>query len=470
MDVTMPQKGEPALGDNKASVRKTLSALSNLRSGFSSSGRQLLNRVLPFLGRNDRTPTGHHEQTASDLAKALLSVRGEASGVALATDLLNLYAQFDDTGKRHFFDMLANAFDPDDDHLTSSWERYKSDGASALPALFCSVEAPRQELFRRLNQAPGGTASLVRMRADLLTMKRDHVAFERVDFDLRHLLQSWFNRGFLKMQSIDWSSPASLLERLIRYEAVHDINSWSELRLRLDPQDRRCFAFFHPVMPDEPLIFVEVGLTIAMPDNIQEILAEDRTPIEASAATTATFYSINNCQPGLSGISFGHFLIKQVAADLKRELPGLYRFVTLSPIPSLMNELRKAASSADELTTLDSLSTPESFTEIEQAAAQTFLLNRAADYFMLARDAAGRPRDPVARFHLGNGARLERLNWAADMSANGLRQSGGIMVNYLYDLAHLEENHEAFVERGKVVTGTAFEKQASAASSYSVKG
>ena len=470
MNVSTQQKSGSGLGDNKASVRKTLNALSNLRNGFSQSGRKLLNRVLPFLGTEGRAPSGHNAQTASDLAKALLSVRGEASGVALATDLLNLYAQFDGAGKRQFFDMLANEFDPDDDNLTSSWERYKSEGTTALPALFRSVEAPRQELFRRLNQAPDGTASLVRMRADLITMKRESVAFERVDFDLRHLLQSWFNRGFLKMQSIDWSSPASLLERLIRYEAVHDINSWTELRLRLDPQDRRCFAFFHPVIPDEPLIFVEVGLTIGMPDNIQEILAEDRTPIDASVATTATFYSINNCQPGLSGISFGHFLIKQVAADLKRELPGLNCFVTLSPIPSLMNELRKIASSEEERMTLDSLSAPESFAKIEPAAAQKFLLNRAADYFMQVRDAAGRPRDPVARFHLGNGARLERLNWEADMSANGLRQSGGIMVNYLYELSNLEENHEAFVERGKVVTGTAFERLASAAASNSVKG
>ena len=366
--------------------------------------------------------------------------------------------------------MLANDFDPDGDGLQASWERYKSDGPTALPALSRSVEAPRQELFRRLNQAPGGTASLVRMRADLLTLKRDHVGLERVDADLRHLLQSWFNRGFLKLQSIDWSSPASLLERLIRYEAVHDINSWSELRLRLDPPDRRCFAFFHPVMPDEPLIFVEVGLTTGLPDNIQEMLAEDRMPIEASTATTATFYSINNCQPGLSGISFGHFLIKQVAADLKRELPGLDCFVTLSPAPSLLTGLRKLANTAEEQGILERVSTPEGFAEIDQVRVRALLLNRAADYFMQARDAAGRPRDPVARFHLGNGARLERLNWAADTSANGLRQSGGIMVNYLYDLSQLEENHEAFVERGKVATGAPFEKLVCTTAGHQAKG
>lgn len=470
MNAAQQQDGKAELGSDKAGVRKTLGALSNLRNGFSISGRKLLNRILPFLERDHPAVAAADEHTAVDLATALLSVRGEASGVAIATDLLNLYERFDAVGKRHFFDILAAKFNPDDDVLRASWERYTSEGTAALPALFSAVEAPRQELFRRLNQAFGGTAALVRMRADLLAVMRDNPDLERVESDLRHLLQSWFNRGFLTMQSIDWSSPASLLECLIRYEAVHDINSWAELRLRLAPPDRRCFGFFHPAMPGEPLIFVEVGLTTTIPDSIQDILSENRAPIEASAATTAVFYSINNCQPGLSGISFGHFLIKQVAADLKRDLPGLNCFVTLSPIPSLMTWLRKAASSAEEQMIVEELSTPNGFAATDQSQARSFLLKRAADYFMQVRDKAGRPRDPVARFHLGNGARLERLNWAADTSANGLRQSGGLMVNYLYDLSSLEEHHEAFVERGKVATGKPFEELLSATAGPSTKG
>lgn len=462
MDATTRVNRRSNADHGKAGVRKSLGALADLRNGFSLPGRKLLNRILPFLDRDHAPRTGHDQQTINDLAKALLSVRGEASGVAIATDLLNLYEQFDTNGKRQFFGMLADEFDPDANVLSEAWDRYKSEGPTALPALSSAAEAPRQEFFRRLNQAPGGTAALIRMRADLLALRRDHPALDRVECDLKHLLQSWFNRGFLKMQSIDWSSPAILLERLIRYEAVHDINSWSELRLRLAPADRRCFAFFHPVMPDEPLIFVEVGLTIGMPSNIQEMLAEDRSPIDASAATTATFYSINNCQAGLSGISFGHFLIKQVAADLKRELPGLTCFVTLSPIPSLMKWLRKTARSVDDHALVDSLSTQEGLAAVNRESAHAYLLERATGYFLHERDKAGRPCDPVARFHLGNGARLERVNLAADTSPNGLRQSGGLMVNYLYDLSRLEENHEAFVERGKVVTGKPFEEQARA--------
>ncbi|WP_372731524.1 malonyl-CoA decarboxylase [Novosphingobium sp.] len=471
MDAAMQihQRAKDAAAE-KTGIRRTLDALTSLRNGFSSSGRKLLQHVLPFWEQDHVTESGPSEKTLGDLSAALLSVRGEASGVAIATDLLALYEHLDLPSKQRFFETLATEFDPDHSALTLCWERYRSEGAVALPNLFEAVEAPRQELFRRLNLAPGGTAALVGMRADLLSVMGNNASLERVEYDLKHLLQSWFNRGFLTMQNIDWSSPAKLLERLIQYESVHDINSWSELRLRLDPPDRRCFAFFHPALPDEPLIFVEVGLTVEMPDNVQQILSAGRAPIAAASAQTATFYSINNCQAGLKGISFGHFLIKQVAADLKRELPNLNCFVTLSPIPGLISWMRKNAGSVEEQAAIDELTTARLTGDGDDTQARSFLLKNAVAYFTTARNKAGKPWDPVARFHLGNGARLERLNWRADTSANGLRQSGGLMVNYLYDLSRLEENHEAFFERGEVVTGVPFRKQIRATATEAKQG
>lgn len=441
------------------------SAIANLRDGFSTSGKDLLRRFLPFVAHGSATASGSGGTLLRELATALLSVRGEASGVAIATDLLALYERSGEAERRGFFATLATQFGPDEQALAACWERYGREGTAVLPALARAVEAPRQELFRRLNLAPGGTAALVRMRADLLAALDADATLGPVDADLSHLLQSWFNRGFLSMRSIDWSSSASLLERIIRYEAVHDIASWADLRRRVDPDDRRCYGFFHPAMPEEPLIFVEVGLTKEMPNDVLAMLDPDRTPIAATDATTATFYSISNCQPGLRGISFGHFLIKQVAADLKRELPNLNCFVTLSPVPGLMGWLRATLKDPADCALVARLAETEPMTKDEEATARAFLLQHAATYFTEARNAAGKPRDPVARFHLGNGARLERLNWRADISANGLRQSGGLMVNYLYDLPHIEENHEAFAERGEIVTGAPFRKAAKMAMS-----
>jgi len=462
MKLVTQETGNERDGDPGApNQTRAFGTLFRLRNNFSASGRKLLQRVLPFFDRPLLYGGMESAKTAFDLAKALLSVRGEASGVAIAADLLDIYEHLDQNSKEEFLLLLAQEFDPDEQALARCWEQYCRDGPTALQALSKAVEAPRQELFRRLNLAPGGTAALVRMRADLLSIKSKNKAFERVDDDFRHLLRSWFNRGFLSMQSIDWSSSARLLERLIRYESVHDINNWAELRLRLDPPDRRCFAFFHPAMPDEPLIFVEVGLTTGIPTSIQTMLTANREPIDADRATTATFYSINNCQPGLTGISFGHFLIKQVAADLKRDLPNLTHFVTLSPVPGLMKWLRESVEAAEDKAILEKLSDPARFVELDDdLEARSFLLERAVDYLKNARNPYGKLYDPVARFHLGNGARLEQVNWRADTSKNGLRQSGSVMVNYLYDLARLEENHEAFVERGKVVTGEPFNKLA----------
>jgi malonyl-CoA decarboxylase len=374
------------------------------------------------------------------MARDLISTRGEASGVAIAGDVLRLYEMADNEDRAEFFRALARDFNPDPANLAAAWKKFQGEGWDAHPILARAIEAPRQELFRRLNLAPGGTAAIVRMRADLLAMRRLPGA-ALVEADLAHLLQSWFNRGFLSMRAINWSSPASLLERVIRYEAVHDIRDWSDLRSRLDPTDRRCYAFVHPAIPDDPLIFVEVALTQGVPGSIQELLAPDRVPLASGDATTAVFYSISNCQPGLRGISFGHFLIKQVATDLKRELPGLERFVTLSPIPGFMSWLR-----ADDPALAAQLNG-----KLDQHRDR--LLTCAVRYFLEAKNDEGRPVDPVARFHLGNGARLEQLNWMGDGSEKGLRQSAGMMVNYLYDLPAIEELHERFANRGSIATG-----------------
>jgi malonyl-CoA decarboxylase len=305
-------------------------------------------------------------------------------------------------------------------------------------------EPPRQELIRRLNQVPGATKALVAMRADLLRLGRGDDALEALDLDFRHLFASWFNRGFLVLRPINWQSPAHILEKIIAYEAVHAIDSWEDLRLRLEPSDRRCFAFFHPAMPDEPLIFVEVALTKGVPGSIQALLAADRDLIEDEKADTAVFYSISNCQEGLASISFGNSLIKQVAADLSLELPKLSTFVTLSPIPGLARWLAAEGHDAGVL-------------EADQ------LLAFAAHYLVEAKRGDGLPLDPVARFHLGNGALVHKVHGRADLSEKGLGQSHGVMVNYLYDLKRVSQNHERFATSHDVAASAEIRSQSAAA-------
>jgi len=415
------------------------SSLSDLLQKFSRHGRELVRRHLPFAA--SEAGAGHSRaETMIDMARELISNRGEASGVAIAADLLRLYEAASETDRSGFFAALATDFNPDRSRLAVAWGRFETEGWKAYPELASAIEAPRQELFRRLNLAPGGTAALVRMREHLLGMRK-LPGMALVETDLVHLLQSWFNRGFLSMQAINWSSPARLLERVIGYEAVHHIRDWTDLRSRLDPPDRRCFAFFHPAIPDDPLIFVEVALTNAVPASIREVLASDRVPLSTEGFTTAVFYSISNCQPGLKGISFGHFLIKQVATDLQSEIPSLKHFVTLSPIPGFMRWLQAKDPPLAQQAAADASSHSDK------------LLASALHYFLGVKDAEGRPIDPVARFHLGNGARLEQLNWMGNSSEKGIRESAGMMVNYLYDLPAVEELHERFANRGAIPIG-----------------
>ncbi|WP_108263615.1 malonyl-CoA decarboxylase [Mangrovicoccus ximenensis] len=386
-------------------------------------------------------------RSIEDLCNDLLTSRGEVSGVALASTVLDAYAALDRAGRLAFFRYLSAELDLDSTALAEAVAAYAgSRDPGAYRRLMGLAEPRRQELARRMNQVPGATRQLVQMRCDLIDELRGAPELARLDMDFRHLFKSWFNRGFLVLRPINWESPAHILEKIIAYEAVHAIHSWQDLRRRLQPADRRCFAFFHPAMPDEPLIFVEVALTKGIPGSIQGVLSEERGQIEAGEADTAVFYSISNCQKGLAGISFGNSLIKQVAEDLGRELPGLKTFVTLSPIPTLMKWIRAQGREAEA-------ATPEGLRRL------------AALYLAEAKRPDGQPMDPVARFHLGNGAILHEVHSGADISANGMEQSGGAMVNYLYDLAKVARNHQAFAEGGKVaasgqISGLAKQAQA----------
>jgi len=401
--------------------------------------------------------------------RRLLSERGEANGPAIATDIVGRIEALGDDHRARFFDHLAHDFSPDPKAVLASAQAYAiKPGAEQLMRLTQATEPPRQELFRRLNRAPGGTAAIVRLRRVLLERLPRQPQLQAVESDLLHLLSSWFNAGFLQMRRVDWNSPAQLLEQIIRHEAVHEIDGWDDLRRRLQP-DRRCFAFFHPQLPDEPLIFVEVALLPEMASAIAPLIDKRSAPASSGSFKVAVFYSISNCQPGLRNVSLGNFLIKRVADELKRELPQLRTFCTLSPIPTLAPWLAKVKSFAD----LPGIKPPQA----ERAAAALALLRKAcgddlsalsqattlhalptaahqalwrlaATYLVYVSSTA--QGDPVARFHLDNGARLERLNANANLSPKGLKQSAGLMVNYLYDLARIETCHDRFVH-GRVV-------------------
>ena len=425
-----------------------------LLQSIADRGRALIRRE-PARGRSDGL---------AELCEALLSGRGEASGVALANEILSNYAALTTGPRIAFFEALAKTFGHDPariDAAIAAWRQ--SPSSDTANELHRATEPRRRELFRRLNLAPGGTAALVRMREQLLDAldHRDDLAV--VDNDFVHLFSSWFNRGFLVLRRIDWSTPALILEKIIRYEGVHKIRDWDDLRRRIDPPDRRCYAFFHPALVDEPLIFVEVALTREIPAAIAPILSDKREAVVPERARTAVFYSITNCQRGLTGVTFGHFLIKQVVEEVSREIPRISTFVTLSPAPNFAEWLKRergnAASPAldeDDRAALNALDRANWWRQpdlVETIRAP--LLRAAAWYYVRARNGGGRPVDAVARFHLGNGARLERLDWPADISDRALEQSYGLMVNYLYDLNYIEENHEAYAQQHAVVAAGA---------------
>ena len=431
-----------------------------LLQAISERGRALL-------ARDRRGEASARSETLVELCEDLLSGRGEASGVARAREILGRYAALTTGPRIAFFEALAQRFGPDParmEQAVGAWRAAPSDATAA--EVHAASEPRRQELFRRLNLAPGGTAALVRMREQLMDSLDHRDDLRAVDDDFVHLFSSWFNRGFLVLRRIDWSRPAIVLEKIIRYEAVHEIHDWEDLRRRIDPPDRRCYAFFHPALVDEPLIFVEVTLTRDIPAAIAPILGKEREIVEPDKARTATFYSISNCQRGLAGVSFGNFLIKQVVEEVSREMPRLSTFVTLSPVTNFANWLTRER--ADEKSTalteadkavLAALDRPDWWRHEEIAAqVQDTVMRAAAWYYLRARNERGSPVDAVARFHLGNGARLERINWLGDTSERAMTQAHGLMVNYLYELDDIEKNHETYAEGRTVVASSAVQR------------
>jgi malonyl-CoA decarboxylase len=439
-------------------VAVNTSFFSDLLQSIADRSRSLMLRREPAQGRSDGIV---------ELCEALLTGRGEASGVALANEILDDYAELTTGPRIAFFETLAQTFGHDRARIDAAIEAWRqSPSADTAADLHQSSEPRRLELFRRLNLAPGGTAALVHMREQLIAAMdhRDDLAV--IDNDFVHLFSSWFNRGFLVLRRIDWSTPASILEKIIRYEAVHEIRDWEDLRRRVDLPDRRCYAFFHPALVDEPLIFVEVALTRDIPGAIAPILSDKREAVDPARATTAVFYSITNCQRGLAGVTFGHFLIKQVVEEVSRELPRIAKFVTLSPAPNFaawLNRERIHGASMvldeDDRAALAALATPDWWRDPALAATlREPFLRAAAWYYLRARNPRGVPVDAVARFHLGNGARLERLNWLGDTSERALQQSYGLMVNYLYDLYYIEQNHEAYAQQHAIVAASAISR------------
>lgn len=396
--------------------------------------------------------TSNEQASINELLEKLMGTVGEVSGIVTARQVLDHYSVLSSDLKLEFFKTLESNFNAEEGLVKEAFDRYTAEPTSANLNILSRVTEPkRHELLRRLNSTPDATHNLVSMRKDLLKYLSKHQELKPVDDDFVRLFSSWFGRSFLVLQTINWSTSAAILDRIIRYEAVHAIKDWEDLRSRIDPPNRRCFAFFHPALTDEPLIFVEVALTKEIPESINSIL-EDKGGgvIDASEYTTATFYSISNCQPGLKSISFGNFLIKQVVQELQVEFPSIKKFVTLSPIPNFKTWLNSIGD--DETTELKELK--EHMTQLvntaESIESNDELIKKAVFNYLLRAKKGKYPLDPVARFHLGNGASIYQINGVADISEKGIRQSWGAMVNYLYDLNDIEENHEYYATEGVI--------------------
>ncbi len=450
--------------------------------------RRALQDVISVASRDRGMPL-HPDLPDDDLEKlqaridaSLAGRGGEASARGNAAQLGRYYLDLNEDGRLRFFQLLAEHYGVDREGLNQAMDEVRaaeSDPAAharAVDRLRQCLQSPRTNLFRKFNSLSHGIKFLVDMRADLRGLLGDHPELRPVDGELRALLSAWFDAGFLELRHVTWAAPADLLEKLIAYEAVHEIQSWTDLKNRLE-SDRRCYAFFHPNMPDEPLIFVEVALVDGMADNVQVLLDEAAPTGNPEDADTAIFYSISNAQRGLSGVSFGDFLIKQVVDDLSHELPNLKTFATLSPIPGFRGWLDSRLGAGAELISQEQqeqlaalagdtgdtpalqalLDRPHWYEDADIAAAlQPILLHLAAGYLLYQRrEATGTALDSVAHFHLSNGAQVERINWLADQSERGLRQSAGMMVNYLYALEQIEDNHEAYVTGGEIPASSA---------------
>tara|TARA_B100001057_G_scaffold329947_1_gene330332 strand:+ start:51 stop:1355 length:1305 start_codon:yes stop_codon:yes gene_type:complete len=379
--------------------------------------------------------------------------KGEISALNYSEELFDYLSNCDHKTLISFFKYLEKDFDIEIASIPEILKNYnKKKEYNFYKDIKMTFESKRLEIFRRLNSTQNGTINLVKLREKLLDLLDKYPNFRKIDFDLSSLFKDWFNRGFLILKPIDWETPANILEKIIEYEAVHQIKSWDELRSRLEPEDRKCFAYFHPAMQDEPLIFIEVALTENIPEKINQILNPDRAMINSQEATTAVFYSISNCQKGLQGISFGNFLIKQVARNLQNNFKSLNKFVTLSPVPGFSKWLK-----SNDTILFNKMHNKLSLNKIQKNEA---ILNESVlKYFFISNRPDNLPNDPVARFHLGNGAILEKINYLSNISENGLEQSLGYMVNYLYNLEEVELNHEKYVVDKKINTSKSLEKE-----------
>ena len=397
----------------------------------------------------------------------LLRLKDESSMLKLADEILVNYEGYDQAAQVDFFRYLLTQFRADSDLLAEATIAYQNDPSPANVQRLNAASTPgRRALFEIFNMTAEGTMRLVQMRADLLGLLREHPELAPVDTDLQVLFSAWFNRGFLSLERISWDTPAFVLERLMKYEAVHEICGWDDLQKRVS-SGRRCFAFFHPALPSEPIIFVQVALVSGLSSSVDDIIRSEEAPLDEADADTAIFYSISNCQLGLRGIAFGDLLIKQVVEQLTEELPHIKTFATLSPVPGFgkwLSKIREADAKSDtkalpfvnaaERDLLDGLLADKAgdwaSSESHCAKLQPLLERLCAHYMVIAKSGE-QPLDPVSRFHLRNGARLERLNWLGDRSQKGLKQSHGLLVNYVYDSAVVTRNHERYVYENSVI-------------------
>jgi len=403
------------------------------------------------------------------MCRDLLRLKDEATVLKLAAEILTRYGDFDRDEKMEFFRFLLEEFCADHSQLNSAIEKYQADPNPAHVQLLNRASLPaRRQVFQVLNMTPNGTLNLVAMRSDLLSLLSTDKELRSVDRDLENLFGAWFNRGFLSLEQIDWKTPAFILEKLIAYEAVHEITGWDDLRRRVSP-GRRCYAFFHPALPNEPIIFVQVALANGLAGSIDQIIREESAhppcPADEQRADTAIFYSISNCQPGLRGIAFGDLLIKQVVDLISAELPHIKTYSTLSPIPGFGAWMTRAALdpssdlSAAERAVINQLQVnPEDHAWLEDedccSEFQPILMALCAHYLLNERRGDA-PLDAVSRFHLRNGARLERINWLGDTSAKGIQESAGLLANYLYDGKSVTKNHERYIYDNEVVCNNA---------------
>ena len=392
------------------------------------------------------------DESLSNLTNMILKNKGEVSSIVYAETLLNIFNNLKESEKKEYFLELLENYNIEVDKLNKFVINYKKNKSLSDFKNISSFCEPRWlELFRKINAAPEATFHLVKMRETLNKFTKEHQELKKIDIGFQKLFQNWFNPGFLVLKPIDWNTPANILEKIIEYEAVHEISSWDDLRARLAPKDRKCFAFFHPAIYEEPLIFVEIALMQQIPDRISLILNKKRKEINPHECNSAIFYSISNCQPGLKGVSFGNFLLKNVANQLQQNFSNIENYSTLSPIPNFYDWMLK-----EDKRLKKDFSTSEIIKFVKNN--KNYLLKKVFSFLTISNREDKHANDSVSRFHLGNGAIIDRVNYLADNNPNNLRKSMGFMVNYRYILENLEKNHEEYHSKRNILFNSDIKK------------